>query len=236
MISEILARARRASQDRDPLRPAVSDLFGCDRSTWYRRNGYKQPEVDDGTLRKFDLGHAIEGQIVSRLREAGAHVRTGFVIALRVQDGTLIARRIESDDEPDQDEISGHPDALVARADGGTLLEVKSSDVRKIEPTCKPHYALQAAAYALGTHAKRCIVHLTHTALYLKDEKEYEIDHEALRGRVTERVVQVLERTAPGAPIPPAIPERESAAYACKYCPWAQCVANPAYVEDEIPA
>jgi len=225
MLSEILENARRNEEQRDPTQPAVSDLFACLRQTWYRRNGYEAPPHDSATLRKFDVGHAIEAQHLKRLREQGYLVMTDVLVALRVNlDGTLLGRIVPDGTDVWDDEISGHPDFWLPNE--RTLVEIKSTNVRKVEPQCKPHYQAQAAAYAFALDAQSAIVHVTHVANFDKDEAEYVVDLDAWRDRIANRVSAVLTQTGVGTAIPAAQPPEESAAWACKYCPHAQCEAN----------
>lgn len=226
-VSDILAAARRADTRTDS-HAHVADLYGCDRATWYRRNGYEAEPLDDATLRKFDVGHAVEAQIASRLSEAGEHVVCGLGVALRVEAYGLDGRNLRMNEETEADEVVGHPDLDLP--DHDTLIEVKTTDVRRVADEASPHYALQAAAYALALGRKRAVVHVTHTALYGKDEAEYEIDPEQYRARVALRVAEVVELTAPGSPMPDAEPAAESAAFACRYCRWSQCSRNPEHV------
>jgi CRISPR/Cas system-associated exonuclease Cas4 (RecB family) len=220
MIIEALAAARRNDRRDDEQLAHVADLYGCDLATWLRRNGYEKPPFDDGKLRKFDLGFAVEHRIISRLRDAGHDVATGMTVNFASIDAFFGADMI------------GHPDGII---DGETLVEIKTTDVRKPSPIVSPHYALQAAAYAIAAGLKRAIVHVTHVATYLKDEIEYEIDVEGLRERVMQRVREVLERTGPGTPMPDPEPAAESAAWICKYCEWSQCERSPAYAFDVEP-
>lgn len=226
MIVEALHAARVADSDRgDGQHAHVADLYGCDRATWYRRNSYDAPDYDAAKLRKFDVGNAVEAHIVNRLRASGVRVMTGYKVILRVNPvrGALIGAFATEDEYPLCDEVLGHPDAIVDDGEQ-TLLEIKTTDARKVADVVSPHYALQAAAYALAVSAPRAIVHVTHVANFAKDEIEYAIDPEQYRERVTERVRDVTAKTLPGAPLPPPQPARESAAWACKYCAYlSQC-------------
>ena len=234
-LIETLDAARRAQPDRDPKQVAVSDLFACDRRTWHRRNGYVEPPFTDALLRKFSIGLAVEAEHARLLREAGIPVKTGLRVALRVEEGVLRSRDLRETDVPLAGEVTGHPDLWLPLE--GTLVEVKTTDVRKPKDECDPHYALQASAYALALDADRTVVHVTHIVPFEKPEVEYEVYPEEHRSRVIQRIVEVLESTAPGAPMPPAEPPRETAAFACKYCQLAQCErnANPDATVVEIP-
>ena len=216
MIADRLAQARRSDGNRDPSLASVSDLYSCDRQTWYRRNGHVVPPHDDAKLRKFEIGHAVEARIISQLRVFGP-VLTDELVGLWLDNsGKLVGSRLVSEEEVGAPAVIGHPDAYIV--DDDVLLEIKTTDVRKPADVVSPHYALQAAAYAIARGASRAFVHVTHVVPFEKPEVEYEIDVEALRPRVAERVTQVLSRTHLDAPVPQGVPEPESKAWACKYC------------------
>ena len=218
MIVEALAEARRGDVRGDEHLAHVADLYGCDRATFYRRSGHVAPPHDDAKLRKFDVGHAVEAQIIARLRDR-YDVYSGELIGLWLDNaGKLVGSRLVSVEEVGSPAVIGHPDAWVDDGGAGTLLEIKTTDVRKPHDVVPAHYAIQAAAYAIARGADRAIVHTTHVVPFEKPEREYEIDVEALRPRVAQRVHEVLENTRPNAPLPAARPEPESAAWMCRYC------------------
>jgi hypothetical protein len=46
----------------DEAEAHIADLYGCDRATWYRRNGYPVAVIDQTTQAKFAIGLAYENE------------------------------------------------------------------------------------------------------------------------------------------------------------------------------
>ena len=217
MIIEVLAKARRDDERGDDHLAHVADLYMCDRQTWYRRSGFDKIPFDDAKRRKFDIGHAVEARIILQLRSFGLEVLNDELVGMWIDNsGAVVGGRLVNANEVGAPVVIGHPDAYIPYED--VLLEIKTTDVRKLNETVSMHYALQAAAYAVARGASRAIVHVTHVVPFEKPEAEYEINVAGLRPRVEQRVREVLTRTDPEATIPAAVPEVESAAWACKYC------------------
>jgi len=222
VIVESLAAARRADTRDDTDLAHVSDLFSCDRQSFYRRHGYERPDHTDATLRKFDLGHAYEHQVAARLVEAGHRVETGVEVLLWLDSGgTLQGCRREDfaehefpPDDPSE-VVVGHTDIIV----DGVPIDTKTTDKRKVDAIVADHYALQIAAYSFALGADLGLIVAQHVATWDKDEIEYPVMVAEWRDRIEERVFEVLDRTGPDSlELPPPEPPVESAAWACSFC------------------
>ncbi len=67
--------AERARPRGDELQAHVSDLYACDRATWYRRQGMEHAPFSPEKLALFDQGHAYEQQVRTRLVQAHVALR-----------------------------------------------------------------------------------------------------------------------------------------------------------------
>jgi hypothetical protein len=207
-ITQTLFR-QRAKPRGDEAEAHIADLYGCDRATWYRRNGYPVAVIDQTTQAKFAIGLAYEAEVVQTLRAAGHDVKTGMSVDLLG--------------------LTGHPDAVI---DDELLLEVKTTDARNPKPDVSPHYAVQAAAYAMALGLVDCAVLVKHAGSHA--EVEYHFKAAKYAPTIVRRAKEVIERTAPGAEMPAAEPD-ELAPWGCSYCTWRQCERNPKHDAENAP-
>ncbi len=189
-----------------------ADLYGCDRATWYRRRGLKPAPFTPSKLAQFAIGHGYEGEVRETLAEAGLKL---------MPDGTTVEFL----------GLTGHPDIVVTEnvpdllgPSGELVVEVKTTELVNPKDEVSPHYAIQAAFYALALQAPRAVVLVKHAKSHA--EVPYEVDPEEWRAIIEQRAAEVLERTHPDAPIPPMEPS-ELAKWGCSYCEWRRCARNP---------
>jgi CRISPR/Cas system-associated exonuclease Cas4 (RecB family) len=211
-LTTALYHARSRSRG-DEAGAHIADLYACLRQTWYRRNGYPGEIFTREKLAQFAIGLGYERAVADSLAECGLVVRQNV--------------------EVEYLGLIGHPDIIAAEVtpEGRTkwevLIEVKTTELRTPKPEVSPHYAIQAAAYALALGIPKAIVLVKHAGSHV--ETEYHIDPEGYRRIIEKRAAEVVAQTAKGAPIPPADPG-ELAAWGCKYCSYVQCPSNPKYV------
>ncbi len=199
----------------DEAQAHIADLYGCDRATWYRRNGYAPEPFSPEKLAQFALGHAYEENVAKTLREAGLRVEEGACVELHG--------------------LTGHPDLVVSGIDTvtgdtiePTLVECKTTQKRQPSPEASKHYAVQAAAYALALGLSKAKVLVFHFVGSFA-EAEYDVDPEAWRATIARRATEIHDRTAPGEQIPPAVPD-PLAPWGCQYCDFRMCEKNPKFV------
>ncbi len=195
--------AQRSKPRGDEADPHIADIYGCDRATFYRRNGYTPEPINQETHAKFAIGLGYEAAVVQTLRDAGHNVDTGMTVDLLG--------------------LTGHPDGLI---DYTTLLEVKTTEARKPKDEVSPHYAIQAAAYAMALGVDDCVVLVKHAGTHT--ETEYHFKAAPYASTIVRRAKEIIERTGPGAEIPAAEPS-ELAPWGCQYCAWRMCERNPKY-------
>lgn len=179
MIVEKLAAHLRAQPGRgDEHLAHISDLYGCDRATWARRNGKAKPSFDDRTLLKFAMGHAVERIVADALSLNGS--------------GNVECRI---------GEMVGHADGDLDAEDA--VLEVKSTSFLKGKVPDEPqeHYAIQGLGYcvALGRSRARIFVVCRESGKVAEFVVELTPERETW---IRERAAEVVAVTRPGAPEP----------------------------------
>lgn len=203
-LTAILFEQRRKPRG-DELEAHAADLYGCDRATWYRRRGLKPLPFTQTKLAQFAIGHGYEAEVRETLTEAGMPLLPDGIPILYLG-------------------LTGHPD-IVPLSDA-PLIEVKTTELVTPKAEVSPHYAVQAAFYALALSIKRAVVLVKHARSHI--EKTYPVHPEDYRALIERRAAEVLARTAPTAPEPPAQPN-DLAPWGCKYCEWAICERNPGH-------
>jgi Holliday junction resolvase len=199
--------AERSKPRGDELLPHVADLYACDRATAYRRRGEKPLPFTRAKLAQFAIGHGYEANVAHTLRAAGFEVVTDERVAVAG--------------------LVGHPDIRLPHE--SLLIECKTTGYRTPKPVVDDHYAIQAAAYAIGTNSEHAAV----LVKYADDEVSYPVDPQAWERTIELRAAQVLERTDASAPLPPADPG-PFAPWGCKYCDYAQCERNPKHDPNDL--
>jgi hypothetical protein len=223
-LTDILTAARSVPRG-DELLAHVSDLYGCDRASWLRRNGFSRKPFSREKLALFAQGLAYEAQVVRDLRAYGLSIRSGVEVTLHAADDDSI--------------VVGHTDIIV---DDIVVVDTKLTRLRAPKEHVSPHHAIQVAAYAVALGLQHGIILVYHQGSDI--ERQYDVDVDALaldedgypmRGRwagltyreiVYLRVDDVVARTASNAPLPPAEPG-DLSPWGCKYCDWTQCARNP---------
>lgn len=193
--------AQRSKPRGDEHLAHCADLYGCDRATWYRRRGLKPEPFTKSKLAQFSIGHGYESEVAETLKAAGYDVRRNL--------------------EVDWLGLRGHPDVVIGE---DLVVEVKTTELVNPKDEVSPHYAFQAAFYALALGIPRAVVLVKHAKSHA--EVAYEVDPEEWRAIIERRAAEVLERTHPDAPIPPMEPS-ELAKWGCSYCDWRRCARNP---------
>lgn len=176
MIAERLAAHLRAQPERgDEHLPHISDLYGCDRATWARRNGKTLAKPSDELRLKWAMGKDVE-----RLVAKSLGLESSGDIILRIG------------------EMIGHAD----HDDGEEVLEVKSTWFKGGVPK-KPdeHYEIQALGYAVGLGRKRARIFIVCRASGRKAEFELDVTPER-ETWIRNRAAEVIAVTRPGAPEP----------------------------------
>ena len=144
-LTRVLYEQRSIQRD-DEEKPHISDLYGCDRATWYRRNGYKPEPFTAEKLAQFAIGLGYEMEVGDTLAAAGYTVTIGDTVEYLG--------------------LTGHPDIVVWDNEKPEtrklLIEVKTTDLQKPKDTVSPHYAVQAAAYALALNIPDAVVLVKH--------------------------------------------------------------------------
>lgn len=198
----------------------VADMVGCMRATAYRRRGVEPEPYTRAELAKFAIGRGYEYAVAADLRERGHKVQHD-------PDFTVVTFG-----------LTGHPDLIV---DDELLVECKSGDggsnypkkdPRAGEPKdVQPHHAIQAAAYALTPGLGIQFAGVQQYFGYDNGERWYPINPDAYRGVIEELSAEVLAKTGPEQPLPPAEPPpRDIVPYdACAYCKFSICERNPKY-------
>lgn len=194
----------------------VSDLYGCARAVWARRNMQTLEPKGPDTLRLFRMGHLIEKDILDAL-------------AIPAQDRNVLVALTASFDivghelSPDMDLNAmlaeytiGHIDAV--DRDMKLVIEVKSTNVGKNRAykTVMPHdecefkyeWRLQAATYALAMGYQ-------HARIICVDRGTLQVavltfDVEPYRNAVYRRLLRTNPATMRNAPMPPADPPDET--------------------------
>ena len=212
--------AQRSRPRGDEADAHIQDLYGCDRATWYRRNGEAPEPFTPAKLAQFAIGNGYERAVGDTLRDAGFDVRTGIEVTYRG--------------------LTGHPDLPIfvddenAGAVPALVIETKTTEARKPKSEeVSPHYAVQVSGYALALAEQYALPTPPRAKVLVKyagthDEREWDVDPEAWRATIDRRAAEIHERTAPGAPMPPAEPDA-LAPWGCAYCDWRMCERNPNY-------
>ncbi len=200
-LLDVLFKQRSKPRGDEHLTHCV-DLYGCDRATWYRRKGLRPFPFTKDKLAQFAIGHGYEAAVRETLFDAGLDLEP---------DGLEVAYR----------GLAGHPDIVVK---GKVVIEVKTTELRTPKPEVSPHYAIQAAFYALALNVRRAIVLVKHAGSHA--ETTYEVDPEDWREAIEDRAMEIIQLTDPSAPLPPAEPG-ELAPWGCRYCDYRQCERNP---------
>ena len=222
-LTEVLF-VQRSKPRGDQLDAHVSDISGCDRATWLRRQGQTPVPFTREKLARFAIGRGYEDSIKQDLIASGRAVEQGQVIYL--------------------DGVKGHVDLVI---DSGEPIEIKTSGLRSPKKYIATHYALQALSYAIGLGCKAAHILVCHIGdLNRVTEVQYRVHVDELavapNGRafpedsiwyattwgeiIKSRCVEVKVMTDPKAPIPIAEPG-ELSPWGCKYCDWHQCQRNP---------
>jgi hypothetical protein len=214
----------------DELLPHVSDLWGCDRATWYRRQDMRPTPFSPETLARFAIGRGYEMTVAQDLKDGGYGISTDV-------DMTVCG-------------LLGHADIVISmpnrehRPTG--VVEVKTTSLRNPKPYVAPQYAIQVAAYAIGLGLDEGAVFVYHKGS--DQERQYRVVVDGLatdpdgagfgaksqwagytwRQIIEERAQEVLATTGPDAETPPANPG-ELSPWGCRYCDWHQCERNPRY-------
>lgn len=208
-LTEVLFRQRSKPRG-DELDAHAADLYGCDRATWYRRKGLKPLPFTREKLAQFAMGLGYEYAVANDLIHA-----LGF-------------GRVLQDEQVDFLGLTGHPDLILFPTaesnEPDLVIEVKTTELQTPKAEVSPHYAVQAAFYALALKAPRAVVLVKHARSHA--ETTYEINPEGYRALIEKRAAEVLARTEPTKPEPRAEPG-ELAPWGCKYCNWTMCERNP---------
>jgi hypothetical protein len=222
--------AQRSKPRGDELLTHTSDLTGCLRATAYRRRGLTPEPYTAKDQAKFALGHAFEQMTAKTLREAGHDV----------QEGAEVGASLDADAKyftTFTDIEMGHPDLIL---DNELLIECKTtvaganhpkSHARAGQPReVSVHHAIQAAAYALMLGLKKAVVLVAHYGFEVV-EVVHDVDPEQYRAQIERLAHEVVSKTGPDMPLPPAEPpSSDVVGYStCDYCPWRMCARNPNY-------
>ena len=208
-LTRVLYEQRSIQRD-DEEQPHISDLYGCDRATWYRRNGYKPEPFTAEKLAQFAIGLGYEMEVGDTLAAAGYTVTIGDTVEYLG--------------------LTGHPDIVVWDKDQPEtrklLIEVKTTDLQKPKDTVSPHYAVQAAAYALALNISDAVVLVKHAKTHI--ETQYYLKPEGYRAMIEERAHEIHDRTTPGEVMPPAVRTR-SRPGAVSIARYRMCPSNPKF-------
>jgi hypothetical protein len=203
----------------------VSDLYGCDRASWYRRRGEKPLPFTPERLALFAQGFSYERGVAQTLIDAGEAVRTGVEVWL--------------------DDFVGHTDIVLD--EHRVVVDTKLTELRKPKAHVSPHYAVQVAAYAMALGCDDAIVLVYHAGSRIEAQYHVHVDGLATdedgepfgplsewegctwRDIVERRMAQVRERTS--SDVAPSPNPGELSKWGCKYCDWAQCPENPKFDE-----
>ncbi len=205
-LIETLYRQRSVPRG-DELDAHCADLWACPRATWYRRQGHKPAPFEREKLAQFAIGHGYESEVLATLQDAGIDAEGGLTVAHLG--------------------LTGHPDIVIyagSDAHMDTVIEVKTTELVTPKDEVSPHYAIQAAFYALALRAPRAVVLVKHAKSHA--EVTYPVDPEDYRDLIERRAAEVLSQTHPDAPMPPMEPG-ELAPWGCRYCDWRRCARNP---------
>lgn len=202
--------AQRSKPRGDELLTHFSDVWTCLRAVYMRRNGYEPRPYTADELAKFQVGHDFEHGVARTLREAGHKVVEGLDVAAFGLD-------------------SGHPDLIV---DDELALETKTTDARKPKDTVSKHHAVQVSMAALALKLPRAAVLVKHAGSHI--ETAYPVEPEGYRALIEERAAQVVAQTAPGQPMPPAVPSDIPPYDECQYCRFSACERNPHYNAEDV--
>jgi CRISPR/Cas system-associated exonuclease Cas4 (RecB family) len=204
-LTQILFEQRSIQRD-DENEAHISDLCGCDRATWHRRNGHVPEPFTAEKLAQFAIGLGYEREVGDTLREAGLDVKTGMTV--------------------DYLGLTGHPDIVI---DDKLLVETKTTDLQNPKDSVSLHYAVQAAAYALALSIEDAVVLVKHAKTHI--EAQYFLKAEGYREMIEERAREIHETTGAGMPPPPAVPNPISP-WGCRYCDYRMCPSNPKHAEE----
>lgn len=238
----------------DPTELHGSDLSDCVLAVWARRNGKRLLPFTPRTLRRFNLGHYVEAEVLDALgRKHGKALihNPDLRVFFRLVDGKIGHNRIVLDKtvKPEPDEIVGHPDAILVDEDDPldvkVVYEVKSTlffydkdpetGRRVYRPDAKPaeQYVIQASTYglALGAEQAYIIVSCVHSQEVSPMTSAYLFDPRKHAGRIAALADQHLRKTAPGSPPPaPEPPEyarrSDGSNWRCDFCRYAECPNN----------
>jgi len=204
-LIETLYRQRSVPRG-DELDAHCADLWSCLRATWYRRQGLQPAPFSREKLAQFAIGHGYEQEVAGTLQDAGIDAEQGLRVSFLG--------------------LTGHPDIVIYAGDtsSDTVIEVKTTELVSPKDDVSPHYAIQAAFYALALNIPRAVVLVKHAKSHA--EVVYSVDPEDYRDLIERRAAEVIEATAPGAPMPPMEPG-ELAPWGCRYCSWVRCARNP---------
>lgn len=221
--------------------PHVSDLAGCDRETWARRNGEPMLGHSVDTRIKFALGHAVEAHMAKLLCESLGDEWTfhqGERVVLWRDENGVGGGVLLDDEEPAPGSVVGHVDFTLRRPGDVIVVEVKSTTffqrrtaagyVRTPPDEAQYHYRLQAAAYAVALQAEQfCILVVCRESGQIVEFWHRTADYLA---QVEDAVARVLANTEPGVEAPPAEPpayaETKNGNWKCRYCHFLGCYRN----------
>jgi hypothetical protein len=207
----------------DELLAHVSDLYGCDRATWYRRHSELPAPHTPEKQALFAQGHAYEARVAHDLIKAGVNVRMGVEVEVLG--------------------LVGHTDIVLD--DERAVVDTKLTRLRKPKDFISPHYAVQIAAYAMGLGFERGSALVYHQGSDLEVQYDIHIDDFAhdtdgkvfgpmsrwygatWRSIVEDRAKDVLTKTSPLRLGKPAPEPGEISPWLCQYCDWTQCERNP---------
>lgn len=202
----------------------VSDCYGCDRSTWERRQRTTAPtnERDGKSCLKMALGNDVERYVCDGLQtfyEAkGYATARDYRVIWDPHNGRGTYTWAREEIMPLPNYIVGHADFHAWHPNGESiLLECKSTSFFRGKAPTEPslHYVEQAATYAIAVGA-------THAGIIIACRESgriagpFWLDLDALEFATIERAKAVIANTSPDNMIPPAAFPRYS--WQPKYC------------------
>lgn len=230
MIKEAYERHFNLRESRgDEMEVHVSDLAKCRRATHDRRAGNEQIAPDADTRRKWDMGLDFEDRVAKVLCELSRFsIEHNPIVSLEV-DGVNIV---------------GHVDFVCRSMDkieDDFIVEVKTTTFYprqlgkkrvRIPPTATEvmiEHRIQAASYAMALNIEQFVIFTACRESGMTAEHWYRTAD--YREIVLQNAREVVKETAPGAPLPPAVPppwtfNKAGESWACKYCANSRCEKN----------
>lgn len=218
---------------------------GCPRSVWHELQTGEGKTFDATTKKKFEFGHLWESVVLEGLKRAGYEERPRevvnfgtFEIHKKALSQPVAAFKIDADTFDGgpavfaaRDELTGHPDHVVAKDGQVTVVEVKTTHLfgRPHPETVEEllvkqgQYVLQTVAYAKAYNAK-AVLHVIDRSSGV--DKDYELDVERywpLFLARWEKMLPALGETEPEIDVPAWTRNATGKSYLCIKCPAKKC-------------